>query len=286
MLQVARLAPKQLHEASDAVLAFVNESFAEDGGGRDRAGESDLYYTVFSLECLQALQAAPPEQTRAYLTGFGSGEKLDLIHLSCLARAWAALPDAELPAAVRRELAERIAAHRSDDGGFAAAPGARQGTAYHSFMAMGAYQDLGIPCPATESWVESLLALRTREGSYANSHEIPVGSAPTTAAVVCLLRQLDAPIPAGIREYLLGQFHPEGGFMAVSGAPLPDLLSTATVLHALVSLGEDVAPFREPCLDFVDTLWTGRAFCAHWAEDVVDTEYCFYGLLALGHLSL
>jgi hypothetical protein len=44
---------------------------------------------------------------------------------------------------------------------------------------------------------------------------------------------------------------------------------------------------KEACLDFVDTLWSSRGgFYGTWEEDVLDCEYTYYGLLALGHLSL
>ena len=71
-------------------------------------------------------------------------------------------------------------------------------------------------------------------------------------------------------------------------APLPDLLSTATTLHALATMEVDLpASLRERCLDFVDTLWSAQGgFHGHWADDHLDAEYTFYGLLALGHLSL
>jgi hypothetical protein len=69
-------------------------------------------------------------------------------------------------------------------------------------------------------------------------------------------------------------------------APMPDLLSTATALHALAGLQAPLDAIREPCLDFVDSLWTGKAFCGHWSDDVEDCEYTYYGLLAIGHLSL
>ena len=47
----------------------------------------------------------------------------------------------------------------------------------------------------------------------------------------------------------------------------------------------NIDPIREACLDFVDTLWTSRgAFHGTWADDVLDCEYTYYGLLALGHL--
>ena len=87
-------------------------------------------------------------------------------------------------------------------------------------------------------------------------------------------------------RWLLAQAHPLGGFRASPLAPLPDLLSTATALHALASVGLPVTSVREPCLDFIDTLWSNEGgFHGHWHDDILDVEYAFYGLLALGQLA-
>ena len=119
MLQVARLAPKQLGESRDLVTAFLRERVNPDGGFQDRAGASDLYYTVFGLDALIALQEElPVARTAAYLDGFGDGAGLDFVHLACLARGWAALRRPPDRALVDRLLA-RIEACRSDDGGYA-----------------------------------------------------------------------------------------------------------------------------------------------------------------------
>ena len=56
MLQVARLAPRQLGESRDLVAAFLRSCLNPDGGFQNRTGDSDLYYTVFGLEGLIALQ--------------------------------------------------------------------------------------------------------------------------------------------------------------------------------------------------------------------------------------
>ena len=89
----------------------------------------------------------------------------------------------------------------------------------------------------------------------------------------------------GVR--LLAQAHPQGGFRALPGSPIPDLLSTATAIHALVGLHVDLSVYKESCLDFIDSLWTNRGgFYGHWEDDILDCEYTYYGLLALGHLSL
>ena len=68
---------------------------------------------------------------------------------------------------------------------------------------------------------------------------------------------------------------------------MPDLLSTATALHALSGLHADLESIKEPCLDFIDSLWTNRGtFYGTWDEETADCEYTYYALLALGHLSL
>src|SRR5206468_311855 len=150
----------------------------------------------------------PVPALHSYLRGFGDGEDLDFVHLSCLARGWAGLP-ADLRAdAPRGEIAERIEGCRTADGGYADTPGAGRGTLY-------------------------------------------------------------------------------GGFYAAPAAPIPDLLSTATALHALAGMRVDLEPIKEPCLDFIDSLWVNRgAFFGTWMDDEPDCEYTYYALLALGHLSL
>ena len=91
MLQVARLAPSLLQEASSPVAEFFLSQFNDDGAAMDRAGHSDLYYTVFALEGLLALQRELPPRVRLFLERIGDGADLDLVHLCCLARCWAAL---------------------------------------------------------------------------------------------------------------------------------------------------------------------------------------------------
>ncbi len=251
MLQVARLAPTLLGEAADRVAAFFEASFHPDGGARDRAGASDLYYTVFALEGLIALQREVPAATRSYLEGFGDGAELDFVHLCCLARARAAV-------GVRGpDLAERIAAE------------ATPGNPYHAFLLYGALQDLGMtPRPVP---IGALLPVRTT---------------PTAAAALTLFRAQQQPVPEETVAWLLARAHPQGGFVAGEGVIVPDLLSTAVALHALAGHKVPLDAVKEPTLDLLDSLWTGEAFCGNWTDDVPDCEYTWYALLALGHLSL
>ena len=251
MLQVARLAPNLLRDASRPVADYLLSQFNDDGGAADRAGQSDLYYTVFALEGLIALQRECPPHVRGFLTRFDDGDDLDLVHLCCLARCWATLKQ---PAP---DVAGRIEERWNHD------------SVYHSFLAWGALQDLGLkPTPFPLPGVS--LAQTT----------------PTMAASVTLRRQMHRPVPQQEVNWLLDRAHPAGGFRATEGAPMPDLLSTATALHALSGQKASLPHLKEPTLDFLDTLWTGKAFCGTWADDEPDCEYTYYGLLAMGHLSL
>jgi prenyltransferase beta subunit len=286
MLQVARLAPKQLGESRDLVAAFLHERLNPDGGFQDRSGASDLYYTVFGLDGLIALQESPTERTIEYLAQFGDGAELDFVHLSCLARGWAALRQ-RVDIAVADRLVARVETYRSSDGGYATTATSATGSAYAAFLALGIYQDLGRELPDPAGVIASLRALRAADGSYGNYPGMPSGLTPTTAAAVVILRHLEATPDRDAGMWLLDRCHARGGFFAAPAAPMPDLLSTATALHALSSMHMPLAGVREPCLDFVDSLWTNRGgFFGTWADTEADCEYTYYALLALGHLSL
>ncbi len=280
MLQVARLSPKQLGDSKDLILQFLH-SQQVDGAFLDRSGNPDLYYTVFGLECLRALSAELPAATSSFLSNFGDGGGLDLVHLTCLVRCWANI-DRTVPNA--QDLAARVETFRTADGGYGASG---SGTQYGCFLALGAYQDLRIEVPNPARLLQRVHALRASDGGYANQLGAPLGLTSATAAAVGLLRHFDQPIPAEIGPWLLQRQHSSGGFFAAPAAPIPDLLSTATALHALSSVHVPIEPIQDSTLDFLDSLWTTRGgFLGSWADDILDCEYTYYGLLALGHLSL
>jgi len=180
----------------------------------------------------------------------------------------------------------RIETFRSADGGYNQSLGASNGTAYAAFLALGAYQDFGQPMPESAHLLPSLATLRAKDGGFANAPGATWGVTPATAAVAILMRHLDCDPDSTLRDWLLARCLPAGGFFAVPDAPMPDLLSTATALHALSGLHAAFDGLREPCLDFVDSLWTNRGgFYGHWSDDAIDTEYTYYALLSLGHLT-
>jgi prenyltransferase beta subunit len=288
MLQVARLAPNVLGDAVDLVKTFLHSQQNSDGGFKDRAGNSDLYYTVFGIEGLFALRAdLPLTSLESYLRSFGAGEDLDLVHLSCLARCWAMVAGAMLDDSTKNKILHRIESFRAADGGYNATPGSSLGTLYGCFLATGAYQDFAQVLPNPDGILHCITSLKASDGGYANQVELPMGLTPSTAAAVTLLRQYAQPIDPALGDWLLSRSHPQGGFFATPAAPIPDLLSTATAIHALAGMNRDLDGVKEKTLDFIDTLWSSTGgFFGNWEDDILDCEYTYYGLLALGHLSL
>lgn len=287
LLQIARLAPRLLADSTDLVRDFFARQFGPSGAAANRAGDPDLYYTIFALAGAQALEApVATAQTREWLQTFGDGASLDFVHLGALARCWAATGGATKE--VAGLLLARLEGFRQPDGGYNAKPSAGFGTAYDAFVALGAYEDLAARPPDSLDLIRSLKRLETADHGWSNQPGQKVGNLNATAGAVTLITHLGFPVNSAVGDWLLAQAVPEGGFRAVPGAPIPDLLSTATALHALACLERRVpSGVHERCLDFIDTLWSAEGgFHGHWADDHLDAEYTYYGLIALGHLSL
>lgn len=289
LLQIARLAPRLLADSTGLVRDFYSRQFTESGAATDRGGRPDLYYTIFAIAGAQALDVPVPAGDIAeWLKTFEDGASLDFVHLGALARCWAAIGIDRMPPGLDQPLLDRIETFRKSDGGYEGDRKLGHGTAYGAFVALGAYQDLGHVPPQPLELIRGLKRLETPDGAWSNAPGLPTGALNATAGAVTLIRHLGFPVNAAVGDWLMAQQHPGGGFLAVPGAPLPDLLSTATALHALACLERRIpSRVHEMCLDFIDTLWSAEGgFHGHWADDHLDAEYTFYGLLALGHLSL
>ncbi len=288
MLQVQRLAPNLLGESSEQVVQFLIGQRHSDGGYKDRSGNSDLYYTVFGTESLIGMhQEVPVNSLKPYLKTFNDITQLDLVHLSCLARCWSDLPkDMQVDCPVD-SMIDHLETFRSKDGGYHVKVDNDYGSVYGAFLALGICQDLESEIPNPERMLASIEKLRTDDGGYANQPDLPIGLTPSAAAAVTILRHYGQELPSTVGEWLLERCYQEGGFFAAPMAPIPDLLSTATALHALASLQIDLTPIQEINLDYVDSLWDSQgSFYGNWSEQALDCEYTYYGLLALGHLSL
>ena len=287
MLGAARAGRSALADAADAVVAFARSRVGPGGGFRGRSDAEDLYYTVFGMGVLLALEAELPERLGDYLHGFGGGEELDFVHVTCLARCWANLPCGP-PAAAARALQRRLRQHLAPDGGFGPRPDPSQSTAYACFLGVGACEDLDMDVPDPGRLLACLEGFRTPDGGYADTPGQATGITPITAGMVVLRRHLSLPGDAGLNLWIVDRLHPAGGFLVTAEAPIPEMVSTATALYALAPRLAGLEAVRRSCLRFCETVWSESAggFGGHALDDTADCEYTWYGLMVLGLLSV
>jgi hypothetical protein len=316
MLEAAARGARALGKAQ-AVEAFVLAHQCEDGGFRGRGQQSDLYYTVFALQTLQALgRPIPPDATEYILRQSATGnlQSLDLVHTCCLVGCWACYGIDALQDAAIQVLREQVLSFRSGDSGFAIHAGKPSGSAYGCFLALSALLDLREPAVApggdlAAGLAKCVTALQRDDGGFANEPALPISMTPATAASLIVLAQTvdfsageGGAVAAAARQRIVAaskwlharQRHQEEyGFAAVEGVR-SDLLSTATALHALSGAAR-VLGDRNGILERIRRIDVreyvlhmgepGDGFRASADDTVCDCEYTFYGLLALGHLA-
>lgn len=285
-------AAEALGDSVEAVREFLRRHLNDDGGFRGRDGKSDLYYTVFGLEASLALDVKVPcDRVGDYLSGFDAGQSLDLVHLASLVRCRANLADfggEPIDSVTQRALMARLMEFRAVDGGFSTSIRAERGHVYGSFLALGVCQDLLVDDLDPTGVLDSVRSLQMPDGGFSNEPTMTVSATAATAAAITIFHYLEAPLPTSALQWLASRAEPYGGFSAIPSGPdiaIPDLLSTATALRALTLAGVDLDGIRERNLDYLDGLWDVLGgFHGHPADDVLDCEYTYYGLLSLGDL--
>ena len=274
-------------EAQRRITDFVYRQFNPDGGVRGRGAGSDLYYTVFGLECASVLNLDWPAETKAYLEREAEREQ-DFVHATCLLRslelAW---PEYASDHPERHQnLKLRIGAHACKNGGFHGKLGRLRGSIYDTFLGMLACESLAMAFPGPDKTISLLDNLQRSGGGFVNQRRWEASTTPVTAAAVGIYWELSQRAPENSLQWLLARGSKQGGFVAAPLVPLPDLLSTATALHALRHFYSVPSEMIDGCLDFVTGLWDeSGGFTGHALDGTPDCEYTFYALLTLGNLA-
>jgi hypothetical protein len=228
----------------------------EDGGFRGRSGGSDAWYTAFALRVLELTGGIPEAISRS-------------------AAAWRLrLPP---PASVRDGLDQATIAALTGSEAMPP-PDPPAGVSAYDAFALAVSADLrGLPIPRTD-----LSSLRRGLG-YAETPAHPQAQVPATAAA------LTAGLLAGMRDlpacdFLLGQQTPGGGMLVHAGAPVADLLSTATTAWALAASRQLHRADRAGLARFALSCRTPDGFAAIPGDHQSDPEYAWYGLTLLALL--
>jgi hypothetical protein len=257
-----------------------------EGGFRGRNKSSDIYYTYFGMECILALgNDLPFEKIERYLNRFKDGDGLDFIHLTCLARCLAKLPDSKKHFSTTHAILQKLELYRSSNGGYRLKLDATHDSIYASFLAYLAYEDAGVEIRNPGGLIHCIKHLETRDGAFADQPGIATGTTTVTAAAAVLLNYLGEKVAPSVGNWLLSRHTRFGGFLATPNAPVPDLLSTATALFALKTIKYPIVDINESILKFIEEMWEDcGGFRGHIFDKTPDCEYTFYGLLSLGLL--
>lgn len=285
-------------ERRDRHRAFVLSRQLEDGGFPGREGDSDLYYTSFAVRCLGMLGGMSIDEASSvarYLKSFDWQDLgvIDLMNWLYTALAVQVFGGEDLLANADedwpQEIAAKLEAVRTSDGGYAKSTEGASGSTYHSFLVTLTYQLIGLTPPRLNHLIQFIYDRQRDDGGFVEIGPMKnSGTNPTAAAVglLSIVGGLDEDLGDDVRDFLKETWTAEGGFQANRRITFADGLSTFTGLLTVQDLGLKnlvsepmIARFLVEWLEFP----TGGFRGASW-DDQADVEYTFYGLGCLALL--
>ena len=297
-------------EAQNHIKSFLLSQKSDGGGFVDRASQSDLYYSVFGYTLALVFDLKLDINTeKKYLESFDQ-QILDFVHSVCLVRAFFLIHLIDLKQKsgfkatkflgfsfaknlITRKLVSKTRSDcpkvlweletylSKDDGYNHNEKGAEKSTVYANYLMWTLYQDLQMETDTLEEIQHANLLLMLDNGSFANESNSSDGVTSATAAG--LIMNLNS---TKSKDWLLQMRSKRGGFMAATGVPIADLLSTSTALLALKLDGENMQNYAENSVNFINLHWDqSGGFFGSIADMTCDVEYTYYALLGLGVLS-
>jgi hypothetical protein len=262
--KILKLSLKLLdNNAAGALRDFVRSKHTSSGGFADRAGNPDLYYTLFGYFVAEAtgMEELFPS-IRNYVGKQVSENDIRGVHLHCAAILSSRLDGNTFRRKSFRELL-RSSMMAND----------KKQPAYNTFLNL-------LSSYYTGDYA-AIFRMRNQLESLESISSLP---GPVLAAYLVLCKSFRKPVEK-IKKDLLAFYQDDGGFKAVTKAPVTDLLSTAVALYALKFAGYDLRIIKPDCLNYIDSLFSDGGFGGNVFDTEPDIEYTFYGLLALGSLA-
>ena len=259
-----------------------------DGGFAGRGETSDLYYTSFALRCAELLGMDDPAlwQGAAGYVRERVGPPKDIVDCFSMLHTMHLVKSrlgtnrpAELSETRQDDISSVLRRCATAQGGVAIAPGGAPAV-YHTFLAMLCHHLLGRSLPDARRAVGFVFSCMRDDGGFANQDDAaPQAGTNPTAAAVALLVMHDALKDAAaerVADFIASMQRDDGGFAAHASAPVSDTMSTFTALVTLAELGALRRVRPAAAARYVRGL--------AGADDVIDPEYTYYGLGALGIL--
>lgn len=288
-------------QGREEVLQFIASQQNSDGGFMDRAGKSDLYYSLFGgmmlrawgmghrAESREAEDRRPETGDRRPETEDRRPEKEirdDVESLLKFKEFIDCQSNSKVPGFIER-CCLALLQKEFGTGRFSRLKSLLSlgrsfweerhsiNLSYRSFVLF-LTLDAVFPFPA----ISKRLSWRISSGTTVDQHS----PCSEVAAKVFLQKMMNQD---GTEEQkLLTSFICEsGGFKAFQHLQQADMLSTAVALFALKDDGSDLRLLKPACLGFIQSNFADGAFLSGDGDQTADLEYTFYGLLALGVLA-
>lgn len=251
-------------ETRNELSAFVVAHQTANGGFADRAGNPDLYYTLFGTYLAEALSLTEVlGKSQNYLIETVKTKNLTGVYLNCAVIIHTKLfGNEQLPEEMHKKALNEITRERK--------------TAHNTYTEfihlLTLYQ------------LKDYLATYQLIKKIRSKEKEAVQPCTVMAAELILCSLTRKPIDV-ITKRLLSFNRPNGGFVALEKTRIEDLLSTGVALYALNYVKTDLRLIKPECLSYIDSLYLNGGFRAMELDPETDIEYTFYGLLALGSLT-
>ncbi len=267
----------------ERIKSFVESELKSDGYFTNGAGDIDLYISSFGIMLANLLGIEKASgATSEFLRSKGDGEGLDFIYVVSLCRAWRFFPHDSMGITSYEKIAEKLEYNRCADKLWNQASGTHFGSVYGTYLALGAYQNLGVEIPDEVAMEEAMKNLRSKDGVFGTDRGAESGTTPSTAFAIIILKYEEQPINLYL-SWLLKQQHADGGFLAVSRMPFSDMHSTFYATLAIAYAAPEKLPeIAKGVEKFVKSSLVGGGFRGHLKETSPGIENTLYGLACLG----
>ncbi len=245
----------------DEIYSRTHGFITNEGSFSDRAGKSDLYYTLFGLLVSDAIMPGKNnESLKNYLRKLHLSSDYKGVYLYCAAIIHYKLFGDDVEA---KKLRNKVTDSLKQN---------LQKPDYNLF--------LGILCLYVHHDYFSIFKILRKMEVEENENDLPC---PVLAAKAIMLTASGKEITKTVQNLMLF-YRGNGNFGALKNSPTGDLLSTAVALFALQFIGADLRLIKPDCLVYIDSLYENGSFRATELDFETDIEYTFYGMLALGSL--
>ncbi len=298
---------KLSNEAIEKIKGFVFSSFHKDGASVDRAGNPDVYYSVFAYSLAYVFDIEIPiDKQFNFINSYLKNNKPDIVHAISLFNCIVLISAIEkkrqsknlskkmsysnfIKNHVRKNIIKKIKKEYSQlfdiIQNYKYNPDLNNdiSNVYTAFLLGSLYQDIDEK-KSLEIFSKAISFIQ-EDGAFVNEKASKYGVTSTSSAGLAMMAVIKNQNIEKTVAWLNKRYNSRGGFKAAENLPIADLLSTATALFALKIANIPMNQFMQKSENFINLHWDcSGGFFGSIADMKADCEYTYYALLGLGSI--